>query len=218
MSKEGAFEQVSFSGAIDGGDDRLLQMLDVIRNEVGQVGILGVVPNHLNGIEIRSIAGQPFHFQPRYVGFLEQAHGLAMRIVPIQDQDELAPQMAVDQVEKGDDVIEADVVLMQLEVHTQTTPLGRHGEGGDDREPVMAIPAILDRCLPLRCPGTSHDGLKHEAAFVDYDDAPSFSLGFFLIRGQSSLRHCWMASSSRSRARRSGFCGLQSMARRIFQT
>jgi len=86
---------VSFSGAIDGSDDRLLQMLDVIRNEVGQVGILGVVPNHLNGIEIWSIAGQSFHFQPRYVGFLEQAHGLAMRIVPIQDQDELAPQMAV---------------------------------------------------------------------------------------------------------------------------
>ena len=89
--------------------DGMLKVVEVIRDEIGQVGVLGMIPNHFHRIKVRGIAGQPFDLEPIDPGFLQQAHCLAMDTVTIQHQDELAPQVAMDQVQKGDQVMKADL-------------------------------------------------------------------------------------------------------------
>jgi hypothetical protein len=76
----------------------------------------------------------------------------------------------------------------------------------------------LDGCLALRCPRAAHNRLEHEAAFVDQDDVPASVVRLFLASGQSSVRQCSIAASSRSRARRSGFWQLHPMSRRMYHT
>ena len=98
------------------------------------------------------------------------------------------------------------VVRVNREVLAQASA-GRNVQAADDRQPLAALPAALHRPLPARCPGAAVQWLQLKARFVEEDDA-SFSPGSpFLIRGQSSRRHRSMAASSRSRARRRGFCG-----------
>jgi hypothetical protein len=72
----------------------------------------------------------------------------------------------------------------------------------------VAVPTLMDRCLALRCPGTAHRGLEHEATLINANDGTALTPGFFLSWGQVCTGHWAMACSSRSRARRSGFCGL----------
>src|SRR5579875_328405 len=88
----------------------------------------------------------------------------------------------------------------------------------DHQESIVTVPTILNRRLRAWCPGAAYHGLEHKAAFVVKDDAPPIPTGLFLILGQRSLRQRWMASSSLSRARRSGFWALQPISRKMRQT
>lgn len=88
--------------------------------------------------------------------------------------------------------------------------LGRQGQGGNDRDFAIRTGFLIeDGRFPSRRPGPADKRSHHEAGFVYENDMRVQCLGFFLILGQSTLTHLWMAASSRSRARRSGFCGLQ---------
>ena len=107
---------------------------------------------------------------------------------------------------------------MDAKIQSQPPPHRQHGERRNDRQTVVAIPTVLNRRLTTRRPGAAHHRLEQKTAFVDQDDAPTPSAGFFLIRGQSFSRHFRTASSSRSRARRSGFWALQPIPRKIRQT
>jgi hypothetical protein len=200
------------------GAHDLAKFLDIIRDEVGQVTVLGVIPDHLDRVQIRGVAGKPLYLKPVYFGLSQEPNGLAVGTVAIHHHDELAAQVAVQQVEKGHNLLGGDVVVVHLEVQAQALPQGRHRDPSDDRETVMPIPAVVDRCLASRRPSTTHHRLEHEAALIDQHDAPAFATGLFLIRDQSRSRHRVMASSSLSRARRSGFWQLQPISRRMYHT
>ena len=45
----------------DGGVHVVVQVIAVLRNEVGQVAVFGVVPHLFAGIEVRRIGRKPFH-------------------------------------------------------------------------------------------------------------------------------------------------------------
>jgi len=172
-------DRIRSTRVADRSSHSLVKVIDILRNEVCQVGVLGVVPQHLHRVEFGSIGGKPLHLEPIRVRLLQQAHGFAMNAVAIQDQDEFAPQLPMDQVEKGDDVIEADVVIMELEVQAHPAPLRRHGESRNGRETVVTIPTVLDRSLPLGRPGAAYHRLEHKAAFVNQDNAPASLAPFF---------------------------------------
>ena len=193
-------------------------MVHVFWDEIGQVGVLGVVPNHLDRIEFGGLSRQPDYLKLIRVLILQPPDGLAMSTISIQHQDELAPQMPMDHRDEGYDLLVVDVLAANLEVEAQSLPHGRDRDPRDHRETIVAIPVVLDRRLSLRGPGAAHNRLEHEAAFVDQHDAPAVFLGFFFARGHSSFRHRAMASSSLSRARRSGFWQLQPMPRRMCHT
>ena len=63
----------------------------------------------------------------------------------------------------------------------------------------------------LMNPGSADQRRQQEAALVDKDDVGLQSAGFFKMSGHSTRTQRRMAFSSRSRARRSGFCGLHPM-------
>jgi len=76
------------------------------------LGVLGVVPYLLVGIEIRSIRRQPFYVQPVGVCLAESAHSGPMRPQPIHHHQQAVAQPAVNQTKKGDHVMAADVVIV----------------------------------------------------------------------------------------------------------
>jgi hypothetical protein len=43
----------------------------------------------------------------------------------------------------------------------------------------VAVPTLMDRCLALRCPGTAHRGLEHEATLINANDGTALTPGFF---------------------------------------
>ena len=67
----------------------------VVRDEVGQVGVLGMVPDLLGRIEVGSIRWQPFRIEPARPVFPEDADRLAVDVPAVQDNDEPTRQMAV---------------------------------------------------------------------------------------------------------------------------
>jgi len=178
----------------------------------------GRCQNHLDRIEFGGVSRQRDYLKPIRVLILQQPDGLAMRTISIQHQDELAPQKPMDHRDEGYDLLVVDVLAANLEVEAQSLPHGRDREPRDHRETIVAIPAVLDRRLSLRSPGAAHNRLEHEAAFVDQHDAPAAFLGFSFARGHSSFRHRAIASSSLSRARRSGSWQLQPMPRKMCHT
>jgi len=71
----------------DRSGDRLAQRSDVVGFVVGQVGVLGVVPDLLHGIEFGRISGQPFDLDlPREASQKSLGTG-TMPVVQLEIQD-----------------------------------------------------------------------------------------------------------------------------------
>ena len=78
-----------------------------------------------------------------------------------------------------------------------------------DREPIVALGVAEDRRLAPRRPGAPYGRREHEARFVGEDEMGLQPESPLFTRGQRVRFQRAMAASSRSRARRSGFCGPQ---------
>ena len=103
-----------------------------------------------------------------------------------------------------DDVARVDGVILAVEVE-----LAAGGDGTDRRQMVAGVPLSQDGRLAHRRIGPDHAGQGIKAGFI-YEEN-TLPLGFrpLLMAGQVSSRQRVMAASSRWRARRAGFCGLQ---------
>lgn len=66
--------------------DLSVQMVNIIRDEIGQLNGFAVVPDLLGRIELRCIGGMPFRLEPVGMLFSEPAHRLAMDAVAIQHE------------------------------------------------------------------------------------------------------------------------------------
>lgn len=90
-----------------------------------------------------------------------------------------------------------------------------HGQCCDHGD-LLVEPSLLveDGSLSSWRPSTSDDRGHQQPAFVDKRQMSVQLLRFFLRRGHSCLTQRWIAFSSRSRARRSGFWGLQPIERK----
>ena len=71
-------------------------------------------------------------------------------------------------------------MIVNLKVHAPTTIDGSQGNGCDNRQAVMSVPAILDGRLASGRPGATHHRLEHKAAFIEHHDTPAVAAGFFL--------------------------------------
>jgi len=190
------------------------QMERIRGGEVRQGIALEVRPEDLDGVELGGIGRQQGDGPAPVMQVLRDDVGSVTR-QPVPDEDKGAAQMARERPEERDQPRGGDVLVgAQREVQPRAMAAGRQGQGGDDGHLVARpAPLIEDRGLATRRPTASHDRGQQQAALVDEHQRGVQAPRFFLRRGQSTFTHRWIAVSSRSRARRSGFCGLQPRVR-----
>ena len=162
-------------------------------------------PQPLVGIQFRGIGGQTIHPQTGLV-FLDRRPSFfrAVGVQPVPEQEDRTRNPAQQVADEADDLGAGDRAPHQTEVGVGVR---RDRRDGRQLRPVEAV--VEKRRLASRRPGFARRGQQREAALVEKDQRGLQDLGFFFKRGQVCFTQRWMAASSRSRARRAGFCQLQ---------
>src|SRR5207249_253689 len=124
-----------------------------------------------------------------------QDHLLAAE-VPTQVADELDQRLVV------------VVAVLGLEVEPRPGAVPAVGEGGGHRDPLPAERMAEQRGLTPRRPSAPDYRRQRGAGLILEDDPGLLPAGEFFTSGHSSRTQRVIASSSRSLARRAGFCQL----------
>ena len=127
----------------------------------------------------------------------------------VPDHDDVTAKMLQQIPEEVVHFIARDVLRVQPEVEPKPAALRADGKPADNRDPRMVVAMADDRRLTDRRPGAPNRRDQHEARFVDKDEVGTQPRSVFFTRGHSLRFHCSIRSSSRSRARRSGFWQLK---------
>ena len=188
-----------------------MKVIAIFGDEVGQVAVLGVVPDLLGGVDPGSSPGRkPFDQDPATMAFQILAHDLGPMHAPaIPDQHQRTADARPKLAQESHDVVCTNVLPLSAPIHVQSPSPRRQSQSCGHRQSIMSVPRAVDRRLALGRPGPAHHRLEHEAALVKKDDAPPLPTGVFFICRQRTRRQRSISFSSRSRARRSGFWQLQ---------
>jgi hypothetical protein len=148
---------------------------DVFRAEVREFGFLPVGPEILDGIEFGRVGGEPFHVQPVGLRLEIGADDMAAvngRTVP--QQQDFARHLAVQCVEKADDLRALDRALVQLEGEVSRR------QSGDGREAFPIEVEGQNGRLTAGRPRARPARPLAQSAFVAEDEGAPFAPGFFL--------------------------------------
>jgi len=181
-----------------------MQRGEVVRATVREAP-LRVGPHLFIRVELRGVGREELEVQPREAT-TELANPVSLvdaDLVP--EENDGAAEMVQQVPEERAHLIVPDVLRVDLEVEADPLALGRNADPGDDREAIVAVAVADDRRSRTRCPGLAQGRDQEEARLVDEDDAGTQPRSVFFTRGQSFRFQRSMRSSSRSRARRSGF-------------
>ena len=202
--KEGADDLWSSAQAAQGEADAVLQNVEVGRAEAGQGMLLHPGPQPFVRVEFGGVGGQAIDAEAVSVVAQDSSGGLgAVGVQSVPEQKDGAGKGAEQVADKGDELGAADGAPHQAEIGAG---VGRDGRDGRELRPVEAV--IEKRRLAAWGPGLAGGGQQREATLVEKDQRGLQSLGVFFRRGQVRPTQRWMAASSRSRARRAGFCQL----------
>jgi len=190
------------------------EFLKFAGREVGHRVCFGMAPDQFHGVQFRGVrwqqvrthasrAREPCADEPAVVG-----------AQPIPHEFDRRPHRAQEILQEGEDRRAIVIGIGQATEHCAHPPSrGRDRQRRDHRDFAPRTAALLeDRGVSARRPAASHEWRHQEARFVDEDERRVAAGGVFFTRGQSSLIQRAMAASSRSRARRVGFCGLHPRA------
>lgn len=158
----------------------ILQMIEVVGDKVGQVGVLGVVPNLFDRIQFGGVRREKSHFYGLGKAFPQLSGGGFVNTGSIPDHDQVPPQTPM---YFGDEVFHhgrLDVLGIDAEVNAQASLFGRNSDRCDDGEAVVAVPRIVDRGLPPWRPSTADHRLQQEPALVQKDKSGVIGPPFFL--------------------------------------
>jgi hypothetical protein len=126
----------------------------------------------------------------------------------IPDDDQAASHLASQVGEKGDHIRRVEGAVLTVEIQ-----LTLRRDGTDRREMVTGIPFPQNRGLAHRGIRPDDTGQRIESGFVYEEDRLGLGFRPLLRASPVSSRQWVMAASSRWRARRVGFCGLQRIVR-----
>lgn len=188
----------------------------VLRCEVRKRVHLEVRPGGFHGVEFRRVGRKEFYVE--VAGPVEHSrHRLApMHVEPIPHENDRALDLPAEVANELCQPHAVDVAVgPDRKVERDPTAPWGHRQRPDDRG-FLTVPSGLrkDRRLTARRPGPAHERCEEKPALIQEDDVGLQSLRFFLMRGQSTLTQRRIAASSRSRAWRSGFWGVQPNDRR----
>ncbi len=123
----------------------------------------------------------------------------------VPEDDDRSAQVTQELPEKLAHLSLADARLVQTVVEPQPVAARTHGDGRDHREAIVSLPEPQQWGMPAGRPGLADAGDQKEAGFVDEDEVGAQPRGVFFTRGHVRRFHWAMRTSSRCRARDSGF-------------
>ena len=180
MSKERTIQLRPRSNVAKRFNDISPQLIHILRNEVGQGSILGVAPHPLYGVQLRGIRRKPLDIERGPEPFLQLAHRRAMGIQSITNHNQITPQVASNMNKKPTHVLRSDVLFVDFKIQPAYGANRRYTQSRDDRQTPPAHPAPKNRRFSHWCPGSTNQGLKHKARFINEYDASPAPSGFFL--------------------------------------
>ncbi len=195
-------------GAMSLGEEFVQRGRGEVRERVG----LGIAPDLLDRIEFRGLGGQQARSDLFPVPGEPGGHRRAvMRLEAVPDEfDRSAPGPRQGFDELPDRGAAGVGVGQKTGIGAHAPSLGGNRQGAGHRD-LAPRPAPLDQDRGLAAPGptAAHQGRHQKARLVHEDDRGRPAGGVFFTLGQVSCTQRRIASSSRSRARRAGFCGLK---------
>jgi len=187
------------------------ELFDFRGSEVCERVVLQVAPDLLHGIELRCVGREPHHVKAAMATDEGRDGAAAMDAESVPDQDDWTLQVAQEVAEEIDGPRDVDVsVCCEGEVKSHPPPPRRHCQCSDDRSLLPVTAALVQhRSLAAWRPGPPDQRRGEQTTLVQEDQMGVQPPGAFFTLFQSTLTQRWIASSSRSRARRSGFCAVQ---------
>ena len=185
------------------------QMWEVEAAQIAQLHAFELLPESLARVQLRGVGWQALQMDARRrTTGQELFDGVtAMDRGAIPDEDHAAGHLAQQVRQEGDHIRRVERAVLTVEI-----PFALRRDGTDGREVIAGAPFPQDGCLAHRRVGAhdTREGIKPRLVYEE----EGLRLGFrpLLMAGQLSSRHWAMAASSRCRARRAGFCGLQRRA------
>src|SRR6059036_3966340 len=168
--------------------DRPLDLAEVVRAEVGQFAALDVAPHEFGGIELRRVARQALHGEPRALSRQVRGHVAAfMRRQAIPDQGETpTAKMTLELVQEADerDVVVAAGPRLEEETAAAEVPPERQAHGEGELRPVEGMDQ--DGGLPTRGPRAADGRPLRDSALVLEDDPGPAPPSVFLPRASAS--------------------------------
>jgi hypothetical protein len=96
--------------------DGLMKVVDVVRDEVRQIGVLGMVPTLLDGVQLGGIRRQRLEREPVGMVLLEVRRRRTVRAQAIPDHDHVSSIMTVQETQQPDELVRVDVLSHKVKV------------------------------------------------------------------------------------------------------
>ena len=184
------------------------QMRQINGRIVGEGVGLEIGPEVFDRIELRGVRQEVGQMCRRGRNALaDQFAQVCLEAIP--DQHDGATQLTLQVFEEIEHAGTVDVgIRVQAEIERDPIAPRRHAHGRDGRDLAVRAGALAQhRGVSAQAPGATHQRGHEQARFVDKDQCSAQPGSVFFTRGQSCSIHAWIRSSSRSTARRVGFCG-----------
>ena len=100
--------------------NRIGQVVDVVWDKIGQMAILGMIPDLFDRIQFGCIGGDPFDLQLIRIPCLQDRYRGAMPTPPIPYEHDLAPYHTQQMTDKGDHILRINIMLIQPKIKCPT--------------------------------------------------------------------------------------------------
>ena len=186
MSEKRKRQRRRAADAAKAGTKLALNLIEIVRAEIGEFLALDVPPHELSRVQIRGVAGQALDREPGALAAQVFLHRpTLMRRQPIPDQDDsptahLSLQV-VQELDEGHVVVTARARLEEETAATEVPSVG-HREGDGEFLPIEGVDQ--DRGFATRRPGPADRRALRDAAFVLEDDPGAAPPSVFFTVGQ----------------------------------
>jgi len=161
------------------GGDVLGQVIDIMRDAVGHLPVLGVAPAVIDHVECRRLGWQARHLDAPALEVTEAPRRFAVPAAAIPEHQQRALAVPVQLWHAGQDIVAREMVRRDGTIPAEAFAHWGDGDGPGDGEAIMPVPTSMDGGLPLRRPGTAHRGLEQKAGLSNAHEGTALTPGFF---------------------------------------
>src|SRR3990172_1188628 len=112
---------IGFQETIEG----LMEFVDIVGDDVGQIGVLGLVPHVFDGIKVRGVCWKPFDTKPWSTVLQQLPDSGTMGRQTVTHENERTPQVQVNLAQEPNKVRSSCVVVKEFIVQADPTGPGR---------------------------------------------------------------------------------------------